>query len=117
MNRRLFLREKTKYAHMALEGLIGPFESAPDYHRYLQGMHRFRWPVEGWISGLAWPAVFGAWRPAMIGAALTADMEDIGLKPPARGDDWEAATDLDTIFGTLYVLEGSMLGAQLLLKQ
>lgn len=117
MSRRLDLREKTSQAHTALEGLIGPLGSIADYQRYLQGMHAFRTPLEEWLSRLMWPAVFGSWRPAMIGEALSADMGDFGLQPRSRNDDWDAVADQDTIFGTLYVLEGSMLGAQLLLKR
>jgi heme oxygenase len=86
-------------------------------------MHSFRVPIEAWLSSLTWPAVLGTWRPVFVGEALTADMGDFCLQPRARNNDWHAirepdtVADLDTIFGTLYVMEGSMLGAQLLLRR
>jgi heme oxygenase len=117
MSRRFELREKTLRAHMALEGLIGPLNSVTDYERYLQGMHSFRTPVEAWLSRAPWPAGFGTWRPVMIAAALAADMKDFDLRSRTGAIDWDASADLGTMLGTLYVIEGSMLGAQLLLKR
>jgi heme oxygenase len=114
MDRRFKLREKTSQSHAALEGLIGAFDTIDDYHRYLRGMHSFRIPLEAWLSGLTWPPVFGSWRPVMIGAALTADMADLSLQPHSMTDDCAPSTDPDSVFGTLYVLEGSMLGAKVL---
>lgn len=102
---------------MALEGLIGPFNTVADYHQYLQGMHAFRIPLEAWFSRLTWPARFGTWRPVMIAAALAADMKDCDLRARADAGEWDANADLGTMLGTLYVTEGSMLGAQLLLKR
>ncbi|WP_426611723.1 biliverdin-producing heme oxygenase [Bradyrhizobium sp. McL0616] len=114
MDRRFKLREKTSQSHAALEGLIGAFDTIGDYHRYLRGMHSFRIPLEAWLSSLTWPPVFGNWRPVMIGAALSADLADFSLQPHSMMDDFTLSPDPDSVFGTLYVLEGSMLGAKLL---
>jgi heme oxygenase len=117
MNRRFELREKTSQAHIALEGLIGPLDSLADYYRYLQGMHSFRIPLEAWLSRLTWPAGFGTWRPVMIAAALDSDLRDFDLQPRRGITAWDVRADLDSMLGALYVMEGSMLGAQLLLKR
>jgi len=113
--RRWQLRERTAHAHSVVDAAVGAFADIEGYGRYLAAMYRFRTPIERDLEQLAWPAEMGDWRPRQVGAAIAQDLRDLGLEVPqltAR----PSLTD-DGLMGTLYVLEGSILGSQVLLKR
>lgn len=114
--RRLGLKTSTAEAHQALDRMIGSFDTPVAYARYLDGMARFRLPVEAWLAAQPLPSGFEDWQPGLYGEELLGDLDDLDLAIP---------TDLppvtlpggDGLIGLLYVLEGSALGARLLAKR
>lgn len=112
---RTHLRNATGQIHAQLDALVGEFSDLARYKIYLKGLYAFRAPIEWDISSADLPASYGDWRPRMIGLELRQDLEDLlveagrpeRLAPVmARSESWWA--------GTLYVLEGSSIGARLL---
>ena len=114
--RRWLLRDRTAEAHAAVDAAIGGFGDLSTYRAYLRALAAFRAPIEQQLATLAWPDTLGDWRPNQVSAALQADMDDLGVTP-----DPSAATALRLdgarLYGTLYVLEGSALGARLLYQR
>ena len=115
--RRFRLRERTSHAHASLDRLIGPFSSVVDYGRYALGLHAFRIPIEEKLAAVNWPDSFAHWRPQLIGHALRADVLDLGLTPSVGADTAPLSLTLESLLGTLYVLEGSALGARILFRR
>lgn len=114
--RRWQLRERTAHAHGAVDNAVGAFDSLEGYGRYLRAMYRFRTPIERDLERIAWPEALGNWRPRQVSAAIAADLADLGLAvPDVPGTPEEIAED--AVMGTLYVLEGSILGAQVLFRR
>ncbi len=114
-NRRKLLRLATAAAHDALEAKIGRFRDLQAYRRYLLGMHAFRRDMERGLEEFCterWPH----WHPTLLTACLAADLNDLGLvqMPCKRTSCIEDAAE--HVIGVLYVLEGSSLGARLLVN-
>jgi heme oxygenase (biliverdin-IX-beta and delta-forming) len=114
-SRRSTLRSETAQQHADLETVVGAFGSRESYIRYLRGMHAFRAPYESALSGLDWPARFGDWRPTLITQSLRDDLGDVGAAPLQAVRPVEELGP-SGVFGVLYVLEGSSLGARLLYR-
>ena len=112
-DRRWTLRTRTAEAHRALDGLIGELDSDASYRRYLVGMTAFRLAVEPSLAGAPLPATY---RPPAIAADTLADLADLALPVPPPVP-FKSSLSFDDALGVLYVLEGSVLGAQLLIKQ
>lgn len=113
---RFHLRQQTAEAHARLDAAVGEFSTRDTYARYLRGLLAFREPIEAALTRANLP---GSYRPHGIADAIRADMTDLGIDPPPSGTR-PAGTPLDTpsaVLGTLYVLEGSALGARLLYKR
>ena len=110
--RRFALRAATSAAHAALEQDIGEIVSRQDYVRYLRTMTRFRSAVEPPLEGLPGPGLF---EPTMIRECLIKDCDDLGVVAPAP-----LTSEIDGAgerrLGVIYVLEGSALGASLLIR-
>jgi heme oxygenase len=115
-SRRWLLRDRTAEAHAALDAAIGGLDDLSTYRAYLKALAAFRAPIEQQLSTCAWPDTLGTWRPNSVSAALAEDMEDLGV---ALGPSAASPLRLDgaRLYGTLYVLEGSALGAQLLFRR
>lgn len=114
--RRLGLKTSTAEAHQALDAMIGSFDTPASYARYLDGMARFRLPVEAWLAVQPLPDGFEDWQPGLYGEELLADLEDLGLDVPTDLPPFLLPAG-DGLVGLLYVLEGSALGARLLAKR
>jgi len=114
--RRWQLRQRTAGAHAIVDAAVGAFDDLGGYGRYLAALYRFRTPIERDLRRIAWPAAMGQWRPRQVSAAIAADLRDLGLPVPELGDPTSGITE-DALIGTLYVLEGSILGSQVLLKR
>lgn len=119
--RRFALRERTAAAHAVVDAAVGPFDGLPAYRDYLQGLHAFRARVESGLADVAWPDAFGGWRPVLLAGLIREDMADLGMPSPAHigppSPSSDASGDLSELMGRLYVLEGSALGARLLLRR
>lgn len=106
-DRRWLLREATAKAHADLDATIGLFEDRGGYEAYLTSLHAFRAPLEPVLRSI------GGWTPTALLPLIEADLADLGLPaPPPR-----PAPEPADIFGTLYVLEGSVLGGQILRRR
>lgn len=107
---RFALREATADVHSQLEEVVGRLDAPSAYARYVRGMHAFRTALEPMLPKRS------GWRTTLLCEALADDMDDLGLAPasPPRLD---ASVDADWLLGAHYVLEGSALGARVLVKQ
>ena len=114
--RRWLLRDRTADAHAAVDAAIGGFDDLSTYRAYLKALAAFRAPIEQQLATLAWPDALGRWRPNSVSAALAEDMDDLGVTQDLSAT---SALRLDgaRLYGTLYVLEGSTLGALLLFQR
>lgn len=115
-NRRWQLRERTTQAHEALDSLIGTFDSDGSYRAYLSGMAAFRLGVEPLLAADRLPPALAGYQPSLIGDELLRDLDDLGLERPEPAPMPGIGDCGDSLFGVLYVLEGSALGARLLVK-
>lgn len=114
---RFVLRESTRDDHEKLDSLVGAFTDRDAYARYLEGMTIFRGSVERRLADVEYPQIFGGWRPGLITAELRKDMADLGEAVPGTVTPFEMPKDLGGLLGVLYVLEGSALGARLLVRR
>jgi heme oxygenase len=116
-SRRAILRRATGPAHASLDALVGPLDSRGAYLRYLTGNYRFRSAAEDGLTDVRWPSEFASWRPTVITRELEADLSDLGVPvPPRRAAAERGPVGPNWLLGTLYVLEGSALGARVLVK-
>lgn len=114
--RRWALREQTTTLHDAVDDAVGSFSTLCEYGRYLRHMTAFRLPVERSLRDAAWPDAFADWRPTVIAGSIEQDLADLGLDMPPL-EALEGPRDTDELMGVSYVLQGSSLGAQVLLKR
>jgi heme oxygenase (biliverdin-IX-beta and delta-forming) len=110
--RRFVLRAATSVAHAALEQDIGQIGSRPKYVRYLVAMTRFRGAIEPRLDVAEGADLF---QPTRLGDCLILDCDDVGVSglPPLTTEIDGAG---ESRLGVAYVLEGSTLGASLLIK-
>lgn len=110
--RRFALRAATATAHEAFETEIGQIRSRKDYARYVAVMAKFRGGIEANIAAAADGETF---VPTAIYDCLVLDCVDVGVTEAAA-----MATSVDCTgearLGVAYVLEGSALGASLLIR-
>src|SRR5262245_40133704 len=114
---RFALRELTRDDHERLDALVGEFSDTDAYGRYLEGMTAFRGAVERELADVDYPDGFGDWRPGLILSELKQDLQDLGRDPPEDGRSFDLPKDRESLLGVLYVLEGSSLGARLLVRR
>lgn len=114
---RFVLRELTRSDHERLDGLVGEFNDTAAYLRYLGGMAAFRGSIERSLAAADYPESFDDWRPGLIFAELAQDLNDLGAQPPHQDVPFGLPADREGLLGVLYVLEGSALGARLLIRR
>ena len=115
-DRRSRLRSATEDAHRKLDWVVngaGYFRDQSSYATYLYATLRARQPLELALDDCGAARLFGLWPDRTIAPALCADIHDV---------TGAAATDSKIVLGqafspaqaigTLYVLEGSALGAR-----
>ncbi|WP_420104493.1 biliverdin-producing heme oxygenase [Bosea sp. (in: a-proteobacteria)] len=105
-----FLRVETRDLHERLDGIIGTFASMADYDRFLIGSFRHRLPVEQALAGLVRTVSVRRMEPE-----LRRDLADRELSEPAT-ERLVLSNDMASALGATYVLEGSALGARVLVK-
>ena len=111
---RSFLREETSKLHRELDAIVGGFSNRAAYARFLQGSYRHRAPVEAALSDAA--AMGGSsWQPRKLLPELEADLADLTLARSAS-EPFHLSNDMAAFLGAAYVLEGSALGARVLVK-
>ncbi len=111
---RSFLRDETSELHRELDGIVGVFSSRAEYARFLQGTFRHRAPVEAALLTVAAAGV-SSWQPRELLPDLEADLADLALPLPAA-EPFALSNDIAGFLGAAYVLEGSALGARVLVK-
>ncbi|MBX9455817.1 MAG: biliverdin-producing heme oxygenase [Rhizobium sp.] len=100
-----------------MDDLVGEFRDLASYVRYLEGMAAFRGGVEASLSGANIDEGQQGWRPGLIHRELADDIMDLGGRLPSRLPTFDPPTDDDSILGVFYVLEGSSLGARVLMRR
>jgi heme oxygenase len=111
---RSFLRGETKELHRELDAIVGVFSNRAEYARFLHGTFRHRVPVEAALSD-AEPVRVSPWQPRKLLPELEADLADLTLACPAS-EPFHLSNDMAAFLGAAYVLEGSALGARVLVK-
>jgi heme oxygenase len=117
-DRRSRLRSATENAHRRLDGVVedaGYFLDRPSYAAYLQATLRARQPLELALNKCRAENLFNLWPERAIAPALRTDIQDVTQSASLTqnylivpGPAFSAAQ----VIGTLYVLEGSALGAR-----
>lgn len=110
------LRQETRPQHEALErtlDLLSPALDMARYHTILRQFHRFWCGWQPLAHGLL------AGEPDLLAGRdrtplLAADLAHFGLAPLPAAGPLPVQSDADTALGSLYVLEGSTLGGQVI---
>ncbi|WP_293801337.1 biliverdin-producing heme oxygenase [uncultured Bosea sp.] len=111
---RSFLRDETNELHRELDAIVGVFSNRAEYVRFLQGTFRHRAPVEAALLN-ADAARIASWQPRQLLPELETDLADLALPLPAA-EPFHLSNDMASYLGAAYVLEGSALGARVLVK-
>lgn len=111
------LRAATAETHQALDATFGAFElqSRSGYLRFLEASAAALLPLEAALSEAGIAAIIPDWEQRLRATAIAADLAALGgtVRPLPMRPGFTAAGML----GAAYVLEGSRLGARVLLKQ
>lgn len=110
------MRERTAEAHSHVDQAIGALDTMESYRSYLASLYCFRKCIEDRLTESTLPSGLGAWRPRLISDAIAQDLDDLGVPRPGV-PGFPFPLEGDALFGTLYVLEGSSLGARVLFKR
>lgn len=112
------LKELTAAAHARLDSHVdqaGFFESQNGYRQYLLATWRARAHLESQLDRSGATRLFPLWPERRLRELLLRDLADLG--EPAREaavPSEEPRLDAAAMLGTLYVLEGSALGARVI---
>src|SRR5262245_17008279 len=110
------LRTATADAHARLDEQVRALDlrRLPDYRRFLEASAAALLPLEGSLIEAGVARIFPDWALRSRRRAILHDLARVGgvASPLAV----RARLDFDGMLGTMYVLEGSRLGAQVLLK-
>ena len=117
--RRMRLRQQTHQVHRELDlvvGTAGFLGQADLYRRYLVATWKAWQPLETTLDASGAERFYPLWKQRHLAASLAADMCDLGVAVPeiAKRGTSKSIWDPASVMGTLYVLEGSALGARIL---
>lgn len=110
------LKDATEAAHRDLDAQLTSFDltSLSGYRRFLQASAGALLPLERALVEAGVERMFADWPERRRSAALAADLDrlgiDVQIEVPVR------RLTRGGVFGVMYVLEGSRLGAKFLLK-
>lgn len=110
------LRDATSTAHRELDAQLSAFDLTvfSGYRRFLQASAAALLPLEAALVDAGVARMFPDWPERSRSAAIAADLGRLGSAMP-----WAVPVPALTrsgVLGTMYVLEGSRLGAKFLLK-
>lgn len=108
---RSLLRSETKDIHSQLDSITGIFSNIEQYKYFATSAYRFRVSLESSFDSL------GIWSPQKLGPHIRDDLHDLGVTPPSDHRPYSFCLNTAEQVGALYVLEGSSLGARLLLRR
>lgn len=111
------LRDATAAAHERVDSIYGGFDLAtrPGYTGFLAAQARALLPLETALDAGPAGQVIDDWPSRRRGALITADLAELG-EATGHAGPFSIAT-VEAAAGTLYVLEGSRLGARMLARQ
>ena len=114
---RQFLRTQTRAAHERTETAFAPFDlkTRGGYVAFLLAQARAILPMEAALDAFG-RATFSDWALRCRAPDLAADLATLGVAPPAGLEPPELDGEAER-FGAVYVLEGSHMGAKMLLKR
>lgn len=117
IDRRSRLRSATQNAHRRLDAVVedaGYFVDKASYAVYLEATLRARQPLERALHAYRADRLFNLWPARAIAAILYTDICDLtpGVCASGNPDVESPAFSAAQAIGTLYVLEGSALGAR-----
>lgn len=117
-DRRFALKHATDEAHARVEGIVqgaGMFASREGYRCYLDATFAMRATYERLLddsgAALLWPE----WPSRKIADLVAQDIADLGGVPPSVEISQKRLSTAE-LLGVLYVLEGSSLGARVLVR-
>jgi heme oxygenase len=110
------LKAATAATHRALDARVGSFDltSVAGYRRFLEASAAALLPLEAGLERSGVAHLFADWPRRSRSAAITADLDDLGGS--VHPLPLVAAMSRLEMLGTMYVLEGSRLGAKYLLR-
>ena len=111
--RRRALKSATEAAHGVLDGSLGPIADRAAYSNYLRVITAFRSGVEGQLARRLVNAPVSVLE---LSGDLIADCQDLQVCAPPTSP-FELGDRDEDVIGALYVLEGSALGARVLIGQ
>jgi heme oxygenase len=113
---RFHLKEATAAAHRELDAQFAAFDlnSIAGYRRFLEASAAALWPLESALERGGVADLLDDWVKRSRRAAIAADIGHLGgaIRPLPQVDPMNR----NQMLGTLYVLEGSRLGAKFLLR-
>ena len=111
------LRDATAAAHRELDAQLSSFDLTvlTGYRRFLQASAGALLPLEAALVAAGVTNMFPDWPERSRGAAITADLGRLGGDAPSPVS--VPPLTPGGLLGTMYVLEGSRLGAKFLLKE
>ncbi|MCW5620040.1 MAG: biliverdin-producing heme oxygenase, partial [Burkholderiales bacterium] len=113
-----YLRAATQPQHRNVDSRFGALlgQSEAGYAHFLEASAEGVFPLEQALADAGVAMIFPDWPRRVRSPALAADLADLGASEPVPADPPEIRGEA-CIFGVLYVLEGSRLGASMLMKQ
>ncbi|MFN7104341.1 MAG: biliverdin-producing heme oxygenase [Pseudorhizobium sp.] len=119
--RRFLVRDRTSLSHAKVEATVGSFDTLDAYRRYLRGSYIFRSALDASMTGVIMPEQLLLWSgPDVMTELMRLDMADLDMALPVAGGVGRMPSigpDLESLLGTLYVIEGSSLGARVLYRR
>jgi heme oxygenase (biliverdin-IX-beta and delta-forming) len=116
-DQRFALKRATDAAHARVEGIIEAaemFRSLDGYRRYLQGSYAARSRLEHRLDAAGAEKLWPDWPRRRIAHLIAADIDDLGGIALAPLESLKSDLTAAELLGLLYVLEGSSLGARVL---
>ncbi len=110
---RHILRAGTSALHHQLDSAVGEFDSRASYADYVQKTHRFRAAIEAGLGSNREVE----WNVDPVADLAANDLGDLGVPVLAGAQFSMSNLTQASRLGALYVLEGSSLGARLLLRR
>jgi heme oxygenase len=120
-DRRARLRAITAEPHQSVDRLIeaiGSLAGIPGYTRYLTATHRARAALEAQLTACGAALLYSPWPTRQIAHLIEDDLTDLQAPIPQRmAASGPPVLSDGAIFGALYVLEGSALGARIIAQR
>ena len=114
------LKTATAPLHERIDARIAQssaFKSLSGYSAYLSRTFAVRKSMEDLLDSSQAQRLYPAWPDRRIAATIKLDLEDLGVVEPATDLQKRHPLGAGGIFGALYVLEGSAIGAKWVARQ